>query len=547
MIDEGPRYKVRDVKLLGNSKFGTPILSEHLKLKGSQFFDQMQMNKDVGMIRDIYGGQGYIFADVQADPRFLEEPGTLDLVYTISEGDRYRVSHINVHIEGDNPHTRNNTVLNRLSLRPGDVIDLNRLKQSERRLKASQLFLTDPTKGSAAKIVFSPPEGEDDDGESSVAGKPKKPRGSGFRGQSPDPENMENAENGEPRWKRIEVVLEPLPPGSAASQGYATAADDVPLRLPPIDEPSTRPGPMPTRPTGPLPGDPRQFGPVKVPLPPATPATAGGSGFFSVPDDGAVASPSELPATDSQPAKPALNPRFGPAARFFRLQPVEQAAAATKSPSRVPWIGFETIKNTTPKSSNGFWPKSLLDHADVDSPVIFRGQSPGSTPFNPALTPAQYDPQGTTSLNPSGSPAPAGSVPPPPARGGFLGLFAPRQPAPPAGAPAGSAPTGGVFGQNPGAGPPGSDPNGGAADTARRVSADFRKRCAGAAGPLYPAGCLYARNSDRTISIRRRSQLKRRPGRLDHHQRIQLRLAANSDQHGGLAQRNGLPRGGPEV
>ena len=104
------------------------------------------MNKDLAAIRDAYGSRGFVFADVQADPRFLEEPGTLDLVYNVKEGNRYRVGKVNVNITGDDTHTSSNVVWNRLSLRPGDILDTTRLRSDERRSGASSVFDTKPGK-----------------------------------------------------------------------------------------------------------------------------------------------------------------------------------------------------------------------------------------------------------------------------------------------------------------------------------------------------------------------------------------------------------------
>ena len=73
-----------------------------------------------------------MFADVQADLRFLEEPGQLDVVYRIKEGDVFSVSEINVHIAGEFPHTKQTVVLSRVSLRPGDIIDTREVRNSER-------------------------------------------------------------------------------------------------------------------------------------------------------------------------------------------------------------------------------------------------------------------------------------------------------------------------------------------------------------------------------------------------------------------------------
>jgi outer membrane protein insertion porin family len=196
VINEGPRYSVRNISFIGNSKFKSEFLSRDIKLKSGEPFNQSKMDADLGLIRDIYGGRGFVFADIKADPRFLEEPGQLDLVYNIAEGQRYRVGKINVRIRGEHPHTKHSTVLNRLSLRPGDILDIRKLRDDERRLKSSSLFLADAAKGEGPRIVFSKPENADD-GNEQMARQPKR---GGFRGQSPDPEDEDDAV--------IDIVLE---------------------------------------------------------------------------------------------------------------------------------------------------------------------------------------------------------------------------------------------------------------------------------------------------------------------------------------------------
>lgn len=181
VIDEGPRYAVRNVSFVGNAKIPTEELAGALKLRGGGFFNQAEMRNDRASIRDKYGAIGHIFADVEPDLRFFPEPGQLDIVYNIKEGEPYRVGRINVDILGENPHTRISTVLNRLSLAPGDLVDVRELRASERRLKASGLFQHDPMKGISPQIVVRPPEL--DDLETDVARKPpSEPR---TRGQSP--------------------------------------------------------------------------------------------------------------------------------------------------------------------------------------------------------------------------------------------------------------------------------------------------------------------------------------------------------------------------
>jgi outer membrane protein insertion porin family len=164
IVDEGPRYQVRNVAFIGNEVYGYEDLSGLVKLKPEDgelpYFDASLMNADLVKLRDLYGSTGYVFADVEAEPRFLETPGTIDLVYKIAEGKQYRVGKIFVEIGGDYGVTKREVLLNRLSLRPGDIIDIREIRNSERRLMSSQIFAgSDPSvPGPPPRIVVRPPE-----------------------------------------------------------------------------------------------------------------------------------------------------------------------------------------------------------------------------------------------------------------------------------------------------------------------------------------------------------------------------------------------------
>jgi outer membrane protein insertion porin family len=162
VINEGPRYRLRNVTFIGNDNFDDQELDELTGMEQGQFFNQAQMNADVRALRDVYGSKGYVYADIQAEPRFLEEPGVLDLVYNISEGDQYRVGEITVNIQGDNPHTRQSVVLNRRGdLQPGDIVDVRAVRAWEIRLQRSQLFAHEPQQGVTPQVKIVPPRYED--------------------------------------------------------------------------------------------------------------------------------------------------------------------------------------------------------------------------------------------------------------------------------------------------------------------------------------------------------------------------------------------------
>ncbi len=198
VISEGPRYKIRNIKFMGNTKFEPDALAAAAKMTVGKPFEQAKVQEDAQWLKELYGSHGYVFADVRPEPVFQREPGEIDLIYHIEEGEQFRVGRILVHIGGENPHTRVQTALNRMTLRPGDIMDIRELKASERRLVASSLFHTDPASGVRPKITYRIPDGTDPEfarvprrrnTDSSPA--PPSPRSSGMgrsglRGQSPD-------------------------------------------------------------------------------------------------------------------------------------------------------------------------------------------------------------------------------------------------------------------------------------------------------------------------------------------------------------------------
>ena len=186
-IHEGKRYKIRDIVIAGANCFTPEQLKELMEIDKGDYLNKGKLTRAMNKIQGRYGAIGRVFADVKPDVRYLETPGQCDVVVSIKEGDVYRVGRVNVLIAGDYPQTQIDTVLNRMTVKPGDIMDTNKIRASERRLKASQLFANDPQKGVSPSIVYSPPEIKDmekRDGERMAEPITRPENSSSFRGQN---------------------------------------------------------------------------------------------------------------------------------------------------------------------------------------------------------------------------------------------------------------------------------------------------------------------------------------------------------------------------
>ena len=212
-IEEGPRYRIGDVQFEGNTLFSDAELRNDLKLTKGEYFSSRLLNGDVEGIKGRYDERGRLFAAVDAVPRFLEEPGVVDLVYQMDEDRVYTIRKINVHIQGDYPHTQESVVLNRILTNPGDLASAKEIRRSERRLEGT-IFERGPGAGPRVQVSKVPDE------------EPSFSERVATRGQSdplplPQPSNpiFENNPYGDPFGRALSE-----PPGQVDLDYYVTEA-----------------------------------------------------------------------------------------------------------------------------------------------------------------------------------------------------------------------------------------------------------------------------------------------------------------------------------
>ncbi len=159
VVNEGPRFKINNVQIEGSRFVTEASLRNRITLKSGDMFDGTSMRKDVGEIVYGYGELGFIYAEVTPQTIMRDDSNSVDLIYKIEEGDRWRINNIRVNIEGEPHLMRESTMLNLLELREGDYVDRRKLETGRRRLQGSQLLEVNPQVADPPDIIVQPTDG----------------------------------------------------------------------------------------------------------------------------------------------------------------------------------------------------------------------------------------------------------------------------------------------------------------------------------------------------------------------------------------------------
>ncbi|QDT17304.1 POTRA domain-containing protein [Alienimonas californiensis] len=218
-VEEGQRYRVRNVSLEGNEKLADAALMSDPSLRPGDFYNARFLQKDRAEMEKLYGEQGRLFTKILPVPEFLEEePGVIDLTYQIQEDKVRYIRHINVEIVGDHPHTQRNLALNIVPFAPGDRADPAMIRKGQDRVRGSSVFGTD------ASVSVTPV----DESENPVR------QASDIRGQSPDapPSAAGPSDAGPSASLAPATYRRVLPPtgGSGVMQARPAPLSELPVR-----------------------------------------------------------------------------------------------------------------------------------------------------------------------------------------------------------------------------------------------------------------------------------------------------------------------------
>lgn len=149
VIDEGPRYAVREIRFEGAVVFDEPTLAAVLSLRSGGIAREEALNRDQRALRDKYGEIGYVDVSVAGFFDYLEEPGVVNARFSIAEGERSRFGRITVR---GNSRTQDKVIRRELRFFPGEDYNTVKVAKAERRLLETSLFqkasITPATAGS---------------------------------------------------------------------------------------------------------------------------------------------------------------------------------------------------------------------------------------------------------------------------------------------------------------------------------------------------------------------------------------------------------------
>ena len=141
-IDEGNQYYFRDISWVGNTKYTSEDLSNYLRLKKGDVYNQTLLNErlnvDDDAISNLYLDNGYLFFQLIPVEVAVEED-SIDLELRISEGNQATVNE--VIIQG-NDRTNEHVARREIRVKPGQLFSKDLIIRSVREL--AQIGQFDP-------------------------------------------------------------------------------------------------------------------------------------------------------------------------------------------------------------------------------------------------------------------------------------------------------------------------------------------------------------------------------------------------------------------
>ncbi|MEC9048640.1 MAG: BamA/TamA family outer membrane protein [Planctomycetota bacterium] len=181
VIVEGPRYRIRSVKVVHVSPDQTPLavdplyppeeVAAELSVGAGDYYDHEQLQRDQQAIEEFYGRRGHPSVNFPGMRQALREGcrvftplevygegPEVDIIYQVSEGAPKSLRDIVIR---GNARTRDAVIRRRFRVLPGERIDMQEVRRALRRIEGTRFF-QDPATMQGPRLQIEPVAGDPD-------------------------------------------------------------------------------------------------------------------------------------------------------------------------------------------------------------------------------------------------------------------------------------------------------------------------------------------------------------------------------------------------
>lgn len=134
---KGKIYRFGTIEFDGNVLLSNEEIKKVIFIHPKDHYSPEQLHNTIQAIKDLYGKEGYIEADIQYETNLSEKDPIFNIKFHIHEGEKFRIGMVRIF---GNETTKTNVILRESLLVPGEVFDSRRLKATQMRLEGIGYF-----------------------------------------------------------------------------------------------------------------------------------------------------------------------------------------------------------------------------------------------------------------------------------------------------------------------------------------------------------------------------------------------------------------------
>lgn len=136
-VQEGERYKVKNVAIEGDLLENNDKLLAGLRVKPTQYFSREKLREDVQDLAKVYMDLGYAYVDVNPNVRQDPVQHETDVTYEVTQGNKVTIGTISI---SGNTKTRDKVIRREIDLAEGDTFSSSKIEKSMTDLRKLDFF-----------------------------------------------------------------------------------------------------------------------------------------------------------------------------------------------------------------------------------------------------------------------------------------------------------------------------------------------------------------------------------------------------------------------